>query len=128
MAKKKNFSEQWENLGARVDSIEIIQLPLIGEHVKKFVAWKPSPEQLEQALSELLTDGCEFSVQPNTKNGGYSAVLRGAYTSSRNSGKMYYSNAPTIQGAINLMVYKHFFVADSGNWQLSESGETVMYS
>lgn len=117
MAKKKRNENQHEQLGTRIADIEIVQFPLFPEEVEKIQAIKFSAEQVQEALCALVESGYEVVINQNTYSGGYSVCVRALWTATTNAGKAYYSNAPSVEMALQTAIFKHFTIANGGAWR-----------
>lgn len=117
MAKRKERVIHHESLGNRLDNVEIVQFPLFPDEVELIQELKIDPKAVLEAVCDMVAAGMEVIITQNTHVGGYSVCIRAPWTAIPNAGKAYYSNAPTVELAIQTAVFKYFSVANGGAWR-----------
>lgn len=98
-------------------NIEFVTLKLTSQDKTKFDEWaKPNAGKIFKYLGELAEGGYKFSVSPDFNNACVIASLTGTDNSVDNGGLCMTSRAETIDEALLVMCYKHFVMANGGNW------------
>jgi len=113
---KKQVSEARKRLGGRVSQCEVVQLPLLPDHEPDVKALSLDTETIFAALDNMVERGYELSLTLNNTEDGFTVSVRASYDFSPNSAKMIFCNAPSIQMALAVAVFKVFTVANGGEW------------
>lgn len=121
-------NNHYQHLGTKVQSTDIVQLPLLPDHQKELAGIVANPEQLWDDLETLVSQGYSVTFSPNEQSGGFSCCIRGMYTQNPNAGKALYCNAPSVITTMLVGVFKCFGIAGNGEWDASATRQETPFS
>lgn len=98
-------------------NIEFVTLKLGKADKEKFDAWvKAEGGKIFKYLGELAEGGYKVSISPDFNNSCVIASLTATDNSPRNNGFCMTSRGEDTLEALQIACYKHFVMADEGDW------------
>jgi hypothetical protein len=107
---------------------QIIQIPLLPEHVDEIKAWVLKPQELIDLVMQFVDEGLSFTIQPNHKLDGASCGVMDTRKGSANAGLMFYSNAPDAAAAVKVALYKLSFLKALPTWKSYAGDGSTQFS
>jgi hypothetical protein len=98
-------------------NIEFVTLKLTSQDKTKFDDWATKEGgKIFKMLVEVNEGGYKVSISPDFQNSCVIASITGTDNSTHNVGLCMTSRAEDVQEALMVMCYKHFVMADGGDW------------
>lgn len=96
--------------------IAVAQIPLLPEQEESIAGWEVSDAEVWEFADTVVSAGYELCLSYSPEFAQYSACLKGVDPQSPNAGYWLYGNSTEVVWAVKVVLYKHFFIANTGKW------------
>jgi hypothetical protein len=105
-----------KNLRKQVIASEVVQIPLLPEHVTEIKSLVTNIGQVVTEVFDLTKSGYSVNIMFDAEKETYSVRLAGVTEGEKNSGHLLYGNGKTWELAFASVYVKHFLISKGGTW------------
>jgi hypothetical protein len=88
----------------------VVQLALMPDQVEEVRATEGDCDAILTSMIQMVSDGYRVQLAPNSRGEGYQASSMQTNPEADDAGLMLVAKAPSPEGALAGLIYKHFFV------------------
>jgi len=99
------------------------QVSLLPDQIDRIETFSTSELELFRYIMGLVEIGCSVTIKPNDR-GGFTSAVQAIHPNHKAAGQAVYSNAPTPQESVAVMVFKMETVGPKSDWSLKAEQNT----